>query len=61
MKRAEEASLGPPQATSVDDVRRVRERLSAEFAGDVWRLGEYARKVGTEWRRRLGLLPASGQ
>ncbi|NLX13389.1 MAG: hypothetical protein GXY44_07025, partial [Phycisphaerales bacterium] len=40
-KKAPEA----PGPTAVDDVRRLRERLSAEFDGDVRRLAEHAERV----------------
>ena len=43
------------EATPVDDVRRVRERLSAEFGNDVDRLAEHARKVAERQRETLGL------
>jgi hypothetical protein len=45
----------PEAATPVDDVRRIRERLSGEFGNDVRRLGEHARKVAEEYRDKLGL------
>jgi len=45
-------------ATPVDDVRRVRERLSREFGNDVRQLGEHARKVAEEYRGKLGLKTA---
>lgn len=45
--------------TPVDDVRRVRERLSAEFGNDVHRLAEHARKVAEEYREKLGLKPVA--
>lgn len=44
-----------PETTPVDDIRRVRERLSAEFGNDVDRLAEHARKVAEEYRSKLGL------
>lgn len=42
------------EVTSVDDIRRVRERLSAEFDNDVDRLAEHARKVAENYREKLG-------
>jgi hypothetical protein len=46
------------QPTCVDDVRRVREDLSARFGNDVYKLGDYLRKVGEEYREELGLKTA---
>jgi len=43
------------EETPVDDVRRVREKLSAEFGNDVGKLAEHARKVADEYRAKLGL------
>lgn len=43
------------EVTPVDDVRRVREKLSAEFGNDVERLVEHARQVTDEYRNKLGL------
>ncbi len=43
------------EETPVDDVRRVRERLSAEFGNDVQKLAEHARRVAEEYRTKLGL------
>lgn len=43
------------ETTPVDDIRRVRERLSAEFDNDVNRLAEHARKVAENLRKKLGL------
>ena len=42
----------------VDDVRRIRERLSAQFDNDVHKLGAYASQVAEEYRRKLGLKKA---
>ncbi len=43
------------QPTCVDDVRRVREQLSDQFGNDVHKLGEYVRKIGEDYRQKLGL------
>lgn len=47
--------IRPREETPVDDVRRVREKLSAEFGNDVNRLAEHARRVADEYRTKLGL------
>lgn len=51
----------PPQTeeTPVDDVRRVREKLSAEAGNDVHRLAAHARKVAEQMSKRLGLRPTT--
>ncbi len=49
--------LRPREPTAVDDVRRVRERLSAECCGDVRRLAEYAERVAEKHRASLRLKP----
>ena len=49
-KRAEE--------TSVDDVRRVRRKLSEETGNDVNRLADRARRTAENLREKLGLKPA---
>jgi hypothetical protein len=38
----------------VDDVRRIREALSARFGNDVRQLGEYARRIGEQKAAELG-------
>jgi hypothetical protein len=43
------------EPTPVDDVRRVRERLSREAGGDIRRLIEDSNRVAQEYRRKLGL------
>ncbi len=44
------------EQTSVDDVRRIREQLSAEFGNDVQALAEHARQVTEQCREQLGLV-----
>lgn len=41
--------------TSLDDVRRVRERLSAEFDNDIRRLAEHAQRVAEQYQASLRL------
>jgi hypothetical protein len=41
--------------TPVDDVRKIRELLSAEFGNDVRKLGQHAQRVAEEFQERLGL------
>ena len=52
------------EETAVDDVRRVRERLSREAGGDMHKLVEEARRIAEQYRQRLGLKtvkpPAAG-
>lgn len=43
------------ELTSVDDVRRIREKLSRQFDNDVRRLAEHAQKLADEQCERLGL------
>jgi hypothetical protein len=43
------------EPTPVDDVRRIRERLSREAGGDVYKLAEASQKVFEQYRRQLGL------
>lgn len=38
----------------VEDVRRVRKRLSERFGNDVRKLGEHVRRIGEEAGRELG-------
>jgi len=44
--------------TPVDDVRRVREKLSRETGNDVNRLADRARESAEKLRNELGLRPA---
>jgi len=44
--------------TPVDDVRRVRRKLSEETGNDVNRLAERARETTEKLREKLGLKPA---
>jgi len=44
--------------TPVDDVRRVREKLSREAGNDVNRLAERAQQATERLRDKLGLKPA---
>ena len=46
------------EQTPVDDVRRVRERLSRETGNDVNRLADRARQAAEKLRATLGLRPA---
>ena len=46
------------EKTPVDDMRRVRRRLSEETGNDVNRLTDHAREVAEELREKLGLQPA---
>ncbi|MFH0981618.1 MAG: hypothetical protein V2A79_08780 [Planctomycetota bacterium] len=46
------------EETPVDDVRRVREKLSAETGNDVHRLADRARQATEKLREKLGLRPA---
>ncbi len=50
----------PPKTeeTPVDDVRRVRKKLSAETGNDVNRLADHARQTAEKLREKLGLKPA---
>jgi hypothetical protein len=43
------------ELTPVDDVRRVRERLSREAGGDVRKLAELGMQAFEEYRERLNL------
>lgn len=47
------------EETPVDEVRRVRERLSAETDNDVNRLADRARETAEKLRDKLGLKPAT--
>ena len=46
------------EETPVDDVRRVREKLSRETGNNVNRLADRARQVAEKLRDKLGLKPA---
>lgn len=46
------------ELTPVDDVRRVRIRLSEETGNDIHRLAEHARKVTEALWEKLGLIRA---
>jgi hypothetical protein len=43
------------EETPVDDVRRVRRKLSEETGGDVGRLADRAREMTEKLREKLGL------
>jgi len=46
------------EETPVDDVRRVREKLSRETGNDVTRLADRAQQAAQRLREKLGLKPA---
>ena len=46
------------EETPVDDVRRVRRKLSAETGNDVNRLADRARETAEKLREKLGLKTA---
>lgn len=46
------------EETPVDDVRRVRRKLSEETGNDVNRLADRARQTAEKLREELGLKPA---
>ena len=46
------------EETPVDDVRRVRRKLSEETGNDVNRLADRARQIAEKLRDKLGLKPA---
>ena len=46
------------EETPVDDVRRVRRKLSEETGNDVNRLADRARQTAETLREKLGLKPA---
>ena len=53
-----ELPLPPPEVeTAVDDVRRVRERLSREVDNDLRRLAEESTRATEALRETLGLKP----
>ena len=54
-----ESSSPQTEETPVDDVRRVRRKLSEETGNDVNRLADRARDVAEKLREKLGLKPAS--
>ena len=53
-----ESSSPQTEETPVDDVRRVRRRLSEETGNDVNRLADRAREITEKLREKLGLKPA---
>ena len=50
-------TTGLREETPVDDVRRVRVRLSSEAGGNVHRLIEESRRAAEGYRDKLGLKP----
>lgn len=46
------------ERTPVDDVRRVRQKLSQAMSHDINRLADHARTTTEKLRRELGLKPA---
>lgn len=54
MARAKKQRITSP-STPVDDVRRVRERLSREAGGDVRALARRFKPMSSAMRNRLGL------
>ena len=52
---AAEPSIHEQEDTPVDDVRKVREKLSAQFDNDIEKLADYASKIAEEYRDKLGL------
>jgi len=46
------------EESAVDDLRRIREKLSAETGNDVNRLADRARETAETLRDKLGLKPA---
>ena len=48
----------PQKDTPVDDVRRVRRKLSEETGNDVSRLADRARRAAEALREQLGLKPS---
>jgi len=49
------AQSKPAEPTPVDDVRRVRERLDRDAAGNIHTLGERSRAAVEKYRKSLGL------
>lgn len=47
------------EETPVDDVRRVRRKLSDQTGNDVNRLADHARRTAEKLRDKLGLKPAT--
>jgi len=47
------------EPTPVDDVRRVRERLTREAGGDIAKLAEQANRVAKKLRKKLALRSSS--
>jgi len=54
------STLREREVTPVDDVRHVREKLSAAFGNDVEKLAMHARKVAKEYAQKLGLRQDNG-
>ncbi len=52
---AVEPSIRKQEETPVEEIRKVREKLSAQFDNDVEKLAEYANRVAEEYREKLGL------
>ena len=46
------------EETPVDDVRRIRRKLSEQTGNDVNRLADHARQTAEKLREELGLKPA---
>ena len=53
-----EPSTQQIEETPVEDVRRVRRKLSEETGNDVNRLADRARQTAEKLREKLGLKPA---
>ncbi len=51
-------SSAKTEETPVDDVRRIRRKLSEETGNDVNRLADRARQITEKLREKLGLKPA---
>ena len=45
--------------SAVDEIRKVREELSARFDQDIDRLADHATVVAAEWRKKLQLRSVS--
>lgn len=42
----------------VDEVRAIREAIDEEVGHDIAKLAERAKRIGDEYRRRHGMIPA---
>lgn len=51
----ENTQPNPQSPNAVDDARRVRERLSADFGGDIRQLAEYAQRLAEQRQASLRL------